>query len=62
MVQQMSQTPQPHLVSSLVSHFGSFDAAHGWAVNLVVVICAGGHRSRLPERAARGSRAGAIAG
>jgi cytochrome oxidase Cu insertion factor (SCO1/SenC/PrrC family) len=38
MVQQMSQTPQPHLTSSLVSDFGSFDAGHGWAVNLFVVI------------------------
>jgi cytochrome oxidase Cu insertion factor (SCO1/SenC/PrrC family) len=39
MVQQMSQTPQPHVTSSLVSDFGSFAASHGWAVNLVVVVC-----------------------
>jgi cytochrome oxidase Cu insertion factor (SCO1/SenC/PrrC family) len=38
MVQQMAQTPQPHLVSSLVSDFASFDAGHGWAVNLIVVV------------------------
>ncbi|MGO8860913.1 MAG: SCO family protein [Acidimicrobiales bacterium] len=38
MVQQMSQTPQPHVLSSWVASFGAFDAAHGWGVNLFVVI------------------------
>jgi cytochrome oxidase Cu insertion factor (SCO1/SenC/PrrC family) len=38
MVQTMAQTPQPHLLSSLVNSFASFDAAHGWAVNLFVVV------------------------
>lgn len=38
MVQQMAQTPQPHLLSSWVAAFGAFDAAHGWAVNLFVVV------------------------
>jgi cytochrome oxidase Cu insertion factor (SCO1/SenC/PrrC family) len=38
MVQGMAQTPQPGLFSTLVSDFASFDAAHGWAVNLFVVI------------------------
>jgi cytochrome oxidase Cu insertion factor (SCO1/SenC/PrrC family)/uncharacterized membrane protein (Fun14 family) len=38
MVQQMAQTPQPSLLSSWVAAFGRFDAAHGWAVNLFVVI------------------------
>jgi cytochrome oxidase Cu insertion factor (SCO1/SenC/PrrC family) len=38
MVQQMAQVPQPHPFSSLVLHFNSFDLAHGWAVNLFVVI------------------------
>jgi cytochrome oxidase Cu insertion factor (SCO1/SenC/PrrC family) len=38
MVQQMSQTPQPHVLASWVGSFASFDAAHGWGVNLVVVI------------------------
>ena len=37
MVQQMSQTPQPGLLSGWVAAFGRFDAAHGWAVNLFVV-------------------------
>ena len=34
----MSSTPQPHFLSALVSDFGTFDAGHGFAVNLVVVI------------------------
>ncbi|MGH3255879.1 MAG: SCO family protein [Streptosporangiaceae bacterium] len=38
MVQQMSATPQPHPLASLVSSFGSFAASNGFAVNLVVVI------------------------
>jgi cytochrome oxidase Cu insertion factor (SCO1/SenC/PrrC family) len=38
MVQSMAATPQPHVFSSLVSSFGSFDASHGWAVNLFLVI------------------------
>jgi cytochrome oxidase Cu insertion factor (SCO1/SenC/PrrC family) len=38
MVQQMAQTPQPSLLSSWVAAFGRFDAAHGWAVNLFVVV------------------------
>jgi cytochrome oxidase Cu insertion factor (SCO1/SenC/PrrC family) len=38
MVQTMSQTPQPHLLSSLVSSFASFDAQHGWSVNLFIVV------------------------
>ena len=38
MVQSMAQTPQPGLFSSMVNSFAAFDAAHGWAVNLFVVI------------------------
>ena len=38
MVHQMAQTPQPHLLSSGVRAFASFDDAHGWLVNLVVVL------------------------
>ncbi len=38
MVRQMSQTPQPSLLASLLRAFGRFDTAHGWAVNLFVVI------------------------
>ena len=38
MVQTMSTTPQPHVLSSLLSSFESFAASNGFAVNLVVVI------------------------
>ena len=38
MAQTMSQTPQPHPLSSLVSSFASFDAQHGWSVNLFIVL------------------------
>jgi cytochrome oxidase Cu insertion factor (SCO1/SenC/PrrC family) len=38
MAQSMAQTPQPALLASLIGHFASFDAAHGWAVNLFAVI------------------------
>ena len=38
MVQEMSATPQPHFLSSLLSGFGSVAARDGFAVNLVVVI------------------------
>jgi cytochrome oxidase Cu insertion factor (SCO1/SenC/PrrC family) len=41
MVLQMSQTPQPGYLSSWVGSFASFDAAHGWGVNLFAVICLG---------------------
>jgi cytochrome oxidase Cu insertion factor (SCO1/SenC/PrrC family) len=37
MVQTMAGTPQPGFLSSWVSAFGSFSAAHGFAVNLFVV-------------------------
>jgi cytochrome oxidase Cu insertion factor (SCO1/SenC/PrrC family) len=38
MVQQMAVTPQPHFLSSAVASFASFDEAHGWGVNLFVVV------------------------
>jgi cytochrome oxidase Cu insertion factor (SCO1/SenC/PrrC family) len=38
MVTSMAQTSQPHALSALVSAFGSFDTAHGFAVNLFAVI------------------------
>jgi hypothetical protein len=38
MVKGMAMTPQPGWLGSLVSSFGSFDAAHGWAVNLFFVL------------------------
>ena len=41
MVRQMAQTPQPDFLSSTVRAFGRFDASHGWAVNLLVVVLLG---------------------
>jgi cytochrome oxidase Cu insertion factor (SCO1/SenC/PrrC family) len=38
MINGMAQTSQPHALSAMVSAFGAFDAAHGFAVNLFVVI------------------------
>ena len=38
MVAQMAATPQPHVFASVVSSFASFDLAHGWGVNLFVVV------------------------
>jgi cytochrome oxidase Cu insertion factor (SCO1/SenC/PrrC family) len=38
MVQAMSGTPQPHVLSALISGFGSLATRHAFAVNLVVVI------------------------
>jgi cytochrome oxidase Cu insertion factor (SCO1/SenC/PrrC family) len=37
MIQSMAATAQPHPVQALVSGFGGFTAAHGFAVNLVAV-------------------------
>ena len=39
MVRSMAATPQPRPLSSLITDFGSFEAAHGWAVNLFLVVC-----------------------
>lgn len=38
MIREMAQTPQPHAISSLLSSFSGFVAAHGWGVNLFAVI------------------------
>jgi cytochrome oxidase Cu insertion factor (SCO1/SenC/PrrC family) len=38
MLDQMAQTPQPHLLASWLRTFAGFDSAHGWAVNLFVVV------------------------
>ena len=38
MVAQMAQTSQPHFLAAWVSSFRDFDIAHGWAVNLGVVM------------------------
>ncbi|HEY7147654.1 MAG TPA: SCO family protein, partial [Streptosporangiaceae bacterium] len=41
MVQTMAQTPQPRVISDLVSGFGVFTGRHGFAVNLVAVVALG---------------------
>jgi cytochrome oxidase Cu insertion factor (SCO1/SenC/PrrC family) len=38
MIQSMASTPQPRFLAVLVSHFGSVTAAHGFAVNLLIVV------------------------
>jgi len=38
MVSAMASTSQPHWLSTLLDDFASFDSAHGWGVNLFVVI------------------------
>jgi cytochrome oxidase Cu insertion factor (SCO1/SenC/PrrC family) len=38
MIQSMAGTPQPHWLEVLVSGFGNFTEAHGFAVNLVAVL------------------------
>ena len=38
MVRAMAQTSQPHVLSTWLASFGSFDAAHGWGVNLFSVV------------------------
>lgn len=47
MVRAMAHNPQPHLLSSWLSSFASFDAAHGWAVNLFVVVVLAGSGAAL---------------
>ncbi len=42
MVRSMAQTSQPGVLKSIVSWFASFDAVHGWAVNLVAVVALAG--------------------
>ena len=41
MAASMAETPQPRLFSGWVSSFASFDAAHGWGVNLFLVVALG---------------------
>jgi cytochrome oxidase Cu insertion factor (SCO1/SenC/PrrC family) len=41
MATTMAKTPQPHVLSSWASSFAAFDTAHGWAVNLFLVVALG---------------------
>jgi cytochrome oxidase Cu insertion factor (SCO1/SenC/PrrC family) len=62
MVHDMSQTPQPHVLSTLVAAFGRLDAAHGWAVNLVAVVALAGIGAAFLSGRPRAIRVGVIAG
>ena len=62
MVQQMAQTPQPSLLSGWVAAFGRFDAAHGWAVNLFVVLALAGIGAAFLSARPRLARVGVVAG
>src|SRR5215469_2014104 len=54
MVQSMAGTSQPHVLSSIVTAFGNFTAAHGFAVNLVAVIALGAIGAAFCVSALRG--------
>ena len=62
MAQQMAQTPQPSLLAGWVAAFGRFDAAHGWAVNLFVVLALAGIGAAFFSARPRLARVGVIAG
>ncbi len=62
MLQQMAATSQPHLLASWVSAFGRFDAAHGWGVNLFVVVALAAIGSLLLTRDKRLVLVGAVTG
>jgi len=62
MVQSMSGTPQPHPLSSAVSAFGAFTAAHGFAVNLVAVVALAGTGFAFVSGQPRLARLGVLAG
>ena len=61
MVRQMARTPQPRVTSSLVRSFESFDAAHGWGVNLFVVIALAAIGAAFLSARPRVARAGVAA-
>jgi cytochrome oxidase Cu insertion factor (SCO1/SenC/PrrC family) len=66
MIKSMAGTPQPHALESIVSWFGDFTAAHGFAVNLVAVIALALVGAGLSVAAVRGdarlARVAVIAG
>lgn len=62
MVQQMAQTPQPGVLSGWVASFGRFDAAHGWAVNLFVVVALAGVGAAFLWARGLVAQAGVVAG
>ena len=58
MVQNMAGTSQPHFLSALVTGFGGFVAAHGFAVNLAAVIALAVIGAALRDRPAARSPGG----
>ncbi len=53
MIQQIVRVRQPHLFATWVKDFGTFEAAHGWSVNLfsviVLALIGAGFLSRQPR-------------
>jgi cytochrome oxidase Cu insertion factor (SCO1/SenC/PrrC family) len=62
MVHQMAQTPQPGFLSSWLSSFASFDAAHGWGVNLFLVVSLAAIGLLFVSGRAQFARVGVVAG
>ena len=62
MVRTMAKTPQPHPLASSVAAFGSVAAAHGWAVNLFVVVALAAIGAAFLARQPRVVRLGVIGG
>jgi cytochrome oxidase Cu insertion factor (SCO1/SenC/PrrC family) len=60
MLREMAATPQPRLLSSWVSAFARFAAAHGWGVNLFVVVALAAIGTLLLTRDKRLVLAGAV--
>jgi cytochrome oxidase Cu insertion factor (SCO1/SenC/PrrC family) len=61
MIDGMAQTSEPHVLSAMVSAFGAFDTAHGFAVNLFVVIALAATGAALLSGRRRPIRAALIA-
>ncbi|MCW2897609.1 MAG: hypothetical protein JWO75_7098 [Actinomycetia bacterium] len=61
MIAGMAQTSEPRVLSAMVSAFGGFDAAHGFAVNLFVVIALAATGALLLTGRRRLIRVGVIA-
>jgi cytochrome oxidase Cu insertion factor (SCO1/SenC/PrrC family) len=60
MLGEMASTSQPHLFSAMVSWFQRVDLAHGWAVNLLVVVVLAAIGALLLSGRAAFERAGVI--
>ncbi len=62
MVQQMATTRQPRVLSSWLKAFAGFDAAHGWGVNLFVVVALAAVGALFLSGRRRVALAGVLAG